>query len=195
MNTTNLFRLGAVLLLGGALVAALFIFNGDDDDTVDSEERRELRDYFTELNDIQRTSDTAVRDLQIEYQDANENLEHAKEYFPQYVTTYQSYIDQAQAIDPPGFVSDEHTELVSAARAIQTRNRTLLTQLNETTDVSQLAAIFERTAESREMERRWRHACADLGDIARQYNIEAASITGCTRPIEIHQTVGPTDAP
>lgn len=195
MNTTNLFRLGAILLLGGALVAALFIFNGDDADTVDNEERRELREYFTELNEIQRTSDTTIRDLQIEYQDANDNLDRAKEFYPQYVTAYQAYIDQAEAMGPPDFVADQHAELVSSARAIQARNRTLLTQLDEATDVSQIATIFERTAESRDLERRWRHACTDLGDIARQYRIDAPSITGCTRPIEIRQTVEPSPAP
>jgi len=196
MNTTNAFRLGAVVLLAGALIAGLFIFQGDgDDDTISSAERRELVPYFDELNAITTEADTAIRNLQSQYSNTSTNLQDAKAYYPQYVTLYQTFIDQAEEIDPPAVVADEHEEYLAAARVLQSRNREVQMQLDAATDISELETIFARTDAAILAENRGRHACVDLGDIARSLRIPAPAITGCTRPIEINQTVEPSAAP
>ena len=191
MNTTTLFRVSVVVLLGAALVSALFIFRNDDDGLSGSE-LKELQDYYAEVNQITAISDTEIQNLRAEHPEAETDPEAAKIYYQAFFDAYQRFIDNTDAIEPPDTVSPEHEEFVSASLALQSFNFTRLQSMQDAATIEEIEALFETTIEYSRAVDRQQEACADLGDVAKAFAIEAPSITRCDHPVVIEQTVEPS---
>ena len=108
-----------------------------------------------------------------------ENLEAAREVYPQYVRAYQDFVEGIGGLDAPALVADAHRKFVVTSRELQVLSKARLESLNEATDDSALAEIFGADEEYTAAVERHNHACVALRRVAEGRGVAVPGLENC----------------
>lgn len=138
-----------------------------------------LEEYYAEVNRITQESDERIRELTVDFSGGFENLEAAREVYPEYVEVYQDFVDGIEGLDAPTLVADAHRNFVATSKELQELNKARLDRLNEAQDDSALEEIFGADEEYTAAVERQNDACVALRRVAEGRGVPVPGLANC----------------
>jgi hypothetical protein len=142
-------------------------------------EEATLEEYFADVSRITGEADKRIQELAADFSGGFENLEAAREVYPEYVEAYQDFIEAIDGLAPPTLVVDAHRNFVVTSKELQALNEARLDSLNAAEEDSALEEIFGVDEKYTAAARRQNDACVALQRIAEGRGISVPGLANC----------------
>lgn len=162
------------LLFVSTLTIGVGVFStacGDDELT--------LEQYFAQVSRITEDADKRIQEVTADASGGFEDLETAREVYPQYVDAYQDFVERIDRLKAPTLVADAHRNFVVTSKELQAFNTARLEQLNAAEDDTALEEIFGAIEEYTAAVERQNDACVTLRRVAEGRGIPVTGLANC----------------
>ena len=134
-----------------------------------------IEEYFQQLDELD--DEQAMRESELEAQlgdfealEEAEALARIRDLFPQFVTSFEDFVDGLADLDPPEEAADLHEEAVSAGREVVRLFGEAADEVENAQSLDDFFSLFESGELNAAIER-FDQACFDLQEVADENDI------------------------